>query len=72
MARSLKKGFFIDHHLLAKVESQNESGSKQVIRNLVPSLDGDSRHGGSHRCRAQRTEVHSGVRQREHGRPQAR
>ncbi|MGH3979065.1 MAG: 30S ribosomal protein S19 [Pseudonocardiaceae bacterium] len=32
MPRSLKKGPFIDDHLLAKVDAQNERGSKQVIR----------------------------------------
>ena len=32
MPRSLKKGPFVDTHLLKKVESQNESGSKNVIK----------------------------------------
>lgn len=32
MARSVRKGFFIDPHLLKKVEAQNQSGSKQVIK----------------------------------------
>jgi small subunit ribosomal protein S19 len=32
MARSLKKGFFIDYHLLAKVEKMNEGGPKRVIK----------------------------------------
>ena len=32
MARSLKKGYFIDHHLAAKVDAQISSGSKQVIK----------------------------------------
>lgn len=32
MARSLKKGPFIDGHLLKKVEALNESGSKTVIK----------------------------------------
>ncbi len=32
MARSLKKGFFIDDHLLKKVEAMNESGNKRVIK----------------------------------------
>jgi small subunit ribosomal protein S19 len=32
MARSLKKGPFADDHLLKKVEAQNESGSKNVIK----------------------------------------
>ena len=32
MGRSLKKGPFVDHHLLEKVEKQNSAGSKQVIK----------------------------------------
>ncbi|MDQ3600483.1 MAG: 30S ribosomal protein S19 [Actinomycetota bacterium] len=32
MPRSLKKGPFIDDHLLAKVDAANAAGSKQVIR----------------------------------------
>ena len=32
MARSLKKGPFADAHLLKKVDAQNASGQKQVIK----------------------------------------
>lgn len=32
MARSLKKGPFVDHHLLNKVVASLESGSKKVIK----------------------------------------
>jgi len=32
MARSLKKGYFIDEHLAAKVEAQNSRGDKRVIK----------------------------------------
>ena len=32
MARSLKKGPFIDEHLMKKVEKVNESGKKEVIK----------------------------------------
>ncbi len=32
MPRSLKKGPFVDGHLLKKVETQNETGSKNVIK----------------------------------------
>ncbi|MCL5781153.1 MAG: 30S ribosomal protein S19 [Firmicutes bacterium] len=32
MARSLKKGPFIDDHLLKKVEQMNEKGEKRVIK----------------------------------------
>ncbi len=32
MARSLKKGPFVDDHLMKKVEKQNEAGTKDVIK----------------------------------------
>jgi small subunit ribosomal protein S19 len=32
MARSLKKGPYIEHHLLKKVDALNESGKKQVVK----------------------------------------
>ena len=32
MSRSLKKGPFIDGHLLRKIDKLNESGDKQVIK----------------------------------------
>ena len=32
MARSLKKGPFVDDHLMKKVEAQNESDKKRVIK----------------------------------------
>ena len=32
MARSLKKGPFIDGHLMSKVKKVNESGKKEVIK----------------------------------------
>jgi small subunit ribosomal protein S19 len=32
MARSLKKGFFIDDHLAEKVAAMNERGDKRVIK----------------------------------------
>ena len=32
MARSLKKGPFCDHHLMAKVDKLNESNKKEVIK----------------------------------------
>ena len=32
MARSLKKGPFVDAHLMKKVEALNESGKREVIK----------------------------------------
>jgi len=46
MARSLKKGPFIDEHLLQKVEAMNASNQKRVIRTwsrrstIVPDMVG--------------------------------
>lgn len=32
MARSLKKGFFVDESLLKKVDAMNEGGQKRVVK----------------------------------------
>lgn len=47
MARSLKKGPFVDHHLLKKVEEQNKNGSaKKIIKTwsrrsmIIPEMIG--------------------------------
>lgn len=32
MARSIKKGFFIDDHLMKKVDAMNASGEKKLIK----------------------------------------
>ncbi len=32
MGRSLRKGPFVDHHLLAKVQKQNQAGSRKAIK----------------------------------------
>lgn len=46
MARSLKKGYFIDQHLIEKVEEMNQSGQKRVIKTwsrrstVVPEMVG--------------------------------
>lgn len=46
MARSLKKGPFVDHHLLKKVQDQNEKGTKQAIKTwsrrsmIIPDMIG--------------------------------
>ncbi|MBM3668587.1 MAG: 30S ribosomal protein S19 [Actinobacteria bacterium] len=46
MPRSLSKGPFVDDHLMKKVESANESGSKSVIKTwsrrsmIVPAMLG--------------------------------
>lgn len=46
MARSSKKGPFVDHHLMVKVVKQNEEGTKKVIKTwsrrsmVVPDMVG--------------------------------
>jgi small subunit ribosomal protein S19 len=46
MARSLKKGPFVDHHLLSKVLKQNEEGTKKPIKTwsrrsmIIPDMVG--------------------------------
>jgi len=46
VARSLKKGPFVDEHLMKKVEAQNGSGGKRVIRTwsrrstIIPDMVG--------------------------------
>lgn len=46
MARSLKKGPFVDEHLLQKIEGANERGEKRVIRTwsrrstIIPDMVG--------------------------------
>jgi small subunit ribosomal protein S19 len=55
MARSLKKGYFIDHHLEEKVAAMNQSGQKRVIKTwsrrstIVPEMVGHTMavHNGS-------------------------
>lgn len=46
MARSLKKGPFVDHHLLKKVDDQNAQGTKKPIKTwsrrsmIIPEMIG--------------------------------
>ncbi len=46
MGRSLKKGPFVDHHLLKKVENQNKDGAKKAIKTwsrrsmIIPDMVG--------------------------------
>jgi small subunit ribosomal protein S19 len=55
MSRSLKKGYFIDDHLRAKVEAMNNAGTKRVIRTwsrrstVIPEMVGHTLavHNGS-------------------------
>lgn len=46
MARSLRKGPFVDHHLLEKVNKQNREGTKNIIKTwsrrsmIIPDMIG--------------------------------
>lgn len=46
MGRSLKKGFFVDDHLMKKVEKMNESNQKNLIKTwsrrstIIPDMIG--------------------------------
>ncbi len=46
MPRSVKKGPFVDHHLMAKIESANQRGDKRVVKTwsrrstVVPEMVG--------------------------------
>lgn len=46
MGRSLKKGPFVDHHLLSKVMKQNKEGAKKIIKTwsrrsmIIPDMIG--------------------------------
>ncbi len=48
MARSLKKGPFVDHHLLKKLKETLESGNKKVIKTwsrrsmIIPDMVGQT------------------------------
>ena len=71
MSRSLKKGPFVDDHLLKKVDTQNAAGEKKVIKTwsrrstIIPDMVG-------HHCRPRRPQARAGVRHRSDGRSQAR
>ena len=40
MPRSIKKGPFIDHHLIKKVEVAREANDKRPIRMIIPDMVG--------------------------------
>ena len=56
MPRSLKKGPFVDEHLLKKVDEQNEKGAKNVIKTwsrrsvITPDFLGHTVHDGQARA----------------------
>jgi hypothetical protein len=71
MARSTKKGAFVDTHLMVKIETMNRANDKEGGSHVVAALDGSSGHDWSHHCGAQRQEICAGVCDRKHGGAQA-
>ena len=72
MTRSLKKGPFVDHHLMAKVEKAARHQGQEADQDLVAPLDDPARFHRPDDRRAQRQAARAGVRDRPDGRPQAR
>ena len=72
MPRSLKKGPFVDDHLLKKVDALNDRQREEGHQDLVPPVHDHPRHGRPHHRRPRRPQARPGLRDREHGRPQAR
>jgi len=52
MGRSLKKGPFVEQHLLEKIDKINAAGSKKTDQDLVAPFDNCSRFRRSHIPRA--------------------
>ena len=68
MARSLKKGPFVDDHLMKKIERDERGQRAQGREDLVAALHDHAGDGRPHPGRLQRQEVHPGLHHREHGR----
>ena len=71
MARSIKKGPFVDAHLLKKVETVRATNDKRPVKTWSRPFHGVARVRRSDNCGAQRQAAYSGVRIRKHGGPQA-
>ena len=72
MGRSIKKGPFVDLHLLDKIQKAKEHKSKDADQDLVAAFDD---HAGFRRPdvqRPQRQDFQPGVCDGKHGRPPAR
>ncbi len=71
MARSIKKGPFVDHHLLDKVEKARGGNDKRPIKTWSRRSTDPAGFRRPDDRRPQRQAAHSGLHLREHGRPQA-
>ena len=72
MPRSLRKGPFVDLHLMKKVEAASETNDKRPIKTVVAPVDGAARYGRPDDRSAQRACPCAGHDFRGHGRAQAR
>ena len=61
MPRSLKKGPFVDDHLMKKVDDMNKRGDEAGDQDLVAPLDDRARDGRPHDRRARRPQARPGV-----------
>ena len=61
MARSTKKGPFIDAHLMMKIEAMNAGQREEGHPHLVAPVHDLPGHGRPHHRRAQRPQVHPGL-----------
>ena len=71
MSRSIKKGPFVAERLEAKVLGMNAPQRKEGREDLVAREHDPARVRRAHVRRAQRQQVHPGLRDGKHGRPQA-
>ena len=72
MARSLKKGPFVESHLLEKIDKMNSVGREKTDQDLVAPLDGDAGFCRPHVSGPQRKDFSIRFRDRKHGWSQAR
>ena len=72
MARSIKKGPFVDDHLLEEGRDAEQQEREAGRQDLVAAFDDRARVSGPHHRRAQRQAVHARLRPGKHGGAQAR
>ena len=72
MARSVKKGAFVDGHLAEKIAAAPAPPEQEGHQDLVAPQHDHARRGRADVRRSQRPQVRPGLRDGEHGRPQAR
>ena len=71
MARSVKKGPFVDGHLAEKIAVSASCSKQKSHQDLVAAEHDYAGRRRTHLCRSQSAEIRPGLRDREHGGPQA-